>query len=410
MSDVDSGRTRNRGLRGRSLEVFSAFLKLGCTSFGGPIAHLGYFRDEFVLRRAWLTERDYAHIVGLCQFLPGPTSSQVGFALGLLRGGRFGAFLAWLGFTLPSALAMIAFAAGADRLGGTVATGILEGLKLVAVAVVAQAVWGMAITLCPDIRRAAIALAAGLTALVAAGSFGQIVALVAGAIAGLALCRGGGASSVGVIALPVSRRAGSASLFLFLILLLGLPLLAHLTASQALAMFDAFYRSGALVFGGGHVVLPLLEARVVEPGWINPSQFIAGYAAAQAVPGPLFTFAAYLGMSLDVPPTGLPGALLALVAIFLPGFLLVCGVAPFWNLFRTRPNVQAALHGVNAAVVGILAAALLSPVGTAAITGWPSLVLALVYGVLLIRFRLQPWIIVLIGAAVGAAMAHWLPF
>ncbi|MBX3538251.1 MAG: chromate efflux transporter [Chelatococcus sp.] len=407
MGNVDSGRVRDRQRWERSLEVFAAFLKLGCTSFGGPIAHLGYFRNEFVVRRGWLSEKDYADIVGLCQFLPGPTSSQVGFSLGLLRGGKLGAFLAWLGFTLPSALAMIAFAAGADRLGGTVATGILTGLKIVAVAVVAQAVWGMATTLCPDMRRAAIALAAGVIALFAAGSLGQIVALVAGAAAGLALCRDAGQSSVGVVALPVSRRAGGASLVLFLALLLGVPVVAYLTSSQALAMFDAFYRSGALVFGGGHVVLPLLEARVVEPGWIDPSQFIAGYAAAQAVPGPLFTFAAYLGMSLDTPPNGLPGALLALVAIFLPGFLLVGGVAPFWNSFRTRPTVRAALHGVNAAVVGILGAALISPIGTAAITGWEALALTLVYGALLIRYALQPWIIVLIGAAVGAAMAFY---
>ncbi|MBS7701020.1 MAG: chromate efflux transporter [Chelatococcus sp.] len=403
---MDIGQADDRTPRERVLEVFTAFLKLGCTSFGGPIAHLGYFRNEFVQRRAWLSEKDYADIVGLCQFLPGPTSSQVGFALGLLRGGGPGALLAWLGFTLPSALAMMAFAAGADRLGGPVATGVLAGLKLVAVAVVAQAVWGMALTLCPDIRRAAIAFAAGVVAALAAGSLGQIVALAAGAIAGLALCRRLGATSAGVVALPVSRQAGGTAIFLFLLLLLATPLIAHLTASHALAMFDAFYRSGALVFGGGHVVLPLLEARVVEPGWINPSEFIAGYAAAQAVPGPLFTFAAYLGMSLDVPPTGLAGAILALVAIFLPGFLLVGGIAPFWNLFRTRPHVQAALHGVNAAVVGILAAALVSPIATAAITGWASAALALAYGVLLIRYRLPPWIIVLMGAAVSATMAH----
>lgn len=273
-------------------EVFSSFLKLGLTSFGGPIAHLGYFRDELVVRRKWIGEAGYADLVALCQFLPGPASSQVGYALGLLRGGPLGGLAAWCAFTLPSALLLVAFAAGAAALGGTIGEGLIHGLKLVAVAVVAQAVWGMARTLVPDKERAGIALSAVLIVVFLAGSVGQIVAVVAGAVAGLWLCRKTVGPTEGYLAFTVSRRTGCTALALFLVLLLGLPFAAQLTGEQGLALVDAFYRSGALVFGGGHVVLPLLEAAVVRPGWISPDEFLAGYGAAQAVPGPLFTLGA----------------------------------------------------------------------------------------------------------------------
>ncbi len=281
--------------RGSAGEVFGAFLKLGFTSFGGPIAHLGYFREEFVARRRWLDDQAYADLVALCQFLPGPASSQVGFALGLMRGGPLGAAAAWTAFTLPSALALILFALGAASLTGPTAAGALQGLKLVAVAVVAQALWGMARSLCPNRERATIALAAVAVVVFAGGALGQVAAIVLGGLAGLALCRNGGTPSTRPLVFSLSRRTGLVSLAAFFALLFGLPLLVLAVAAPELAIFDAFYRAGALVFGGGHVVLPLLQAEVVPPGWVSGEAFLAGYGAAQAVPGPLFTFAAYLG-------------------------------------------------------------------------------------------------------------------
>jgi chromate transporter len=385
--------------------VARAFLKLGLTSFGGPIAHLGYFRDELVTRRKWIDEAGYADLVALCQFLPGPASSQVGFALGLLRGGPWGAFAAWAAFTLPSALVLLLFAFGATAFEGPLGSGLLHGLKVVAVAVVAQAVWGMARTLCPDRERAGIAVAAALTVLFVAGPVGQVAAIVMGGLAGLWLCRSAPATIVGHLAFPVSKRAGMAALALFLLLLILLPVVSIAVEAQGLALFDSFYRAGALVFGGGHVVLPLLKAEVVQPGWVSADAFLAGYGAAQAVPGPLFTFATYLGAAMGPEPNGLAGAAIGLVAIFLPGFLLLVGALPFWDAFRTRPVAQAAMRGTNAAVVGLLGAALYTPVWTSAILNPRDFALALVGFVLLTAWKAPPWVVVALTAVGGLGMA-----
>ncbi len=390
--------------KGRPGEVFAAFLKLGLTSFGGPVAHLGYFRDELVVRRRWIDEKGYADLVALCQFLPGPASSQVGFALGLLRAGPLGAAAAWTAFTLPSAILLVLFAFGASAFGGPIGSGIVHGLKVVAVAIVAQAVWGMARSLCPDKARASIALAAAIIVVAASGSTSQIAAIAAGALAGLLLCRTEGPAISGHMAFPVSRTAGATALALFIALLFGLPALAAATSSQGLAVFDTFYRAGSLVFGGGHVVLPLLEAGTVRTGWVSADQFLAGYGAAQAVPGPLFTFAAYLGAVLDQEPNGVAGAAVALVAIFLPGFLLLVGVIPYWDAFRARPAAQAVMRGANAAVVGILGAALYQPVWTSAITGPHEFALALTGFVLLTAWKAPPWTVVLVSAIGGVVI------
>lgn len=321
---------------GRPTEVFWAFLKLGLTSFGGPIAHLGYFRDELVLRRKWLDDKGYGDLVALCQFLPGPASSQVGFALGLMRGGPLGAFAAWTAFTLPSALILFAFAMAAAALDNPVGQGLLHGLKLVAVAVVAQAVWGMAKSLTPDRPRAGIALAA-VFAVTFGGTLGQLAAIFIGAVLGLALCRQLTAHSDTTISFGVSKSVGAMCLVVFFALLLALPLIAASVNSQGINLFDAFYRSGSLVFGGGHVVLPLLEAETVRPGWVSSGSFLAGYGVAQAVPGPLFTFAAYLGAIMGPTPNNMAGAAICLVAIFLPGFLLLVGALPFWSSLSSIP-------------------------------------------------------------------------
>lgn len=382
-------------------EVFRAFLKLGLTSFGGPIAHLGYFRDELVVRRRWIDEEGYADLVALCQFLPGPASSQVGFALGLLRGGAFGGLLAWAAFTLPSALILVAFAYGASALGGPVGIGIIAGLKIVAVAIVAQAVWGMARSLCPDRGRATIALVAVLIVVFVAGSWGQIAAILVGALAGFIMCRTGSAAVTGDFEFPVTRSTGVVCLSLFGILLIGLPLAASMLPSQTVAVFDAFYRAGALVFGGGHVVLPLLEQEVVQSGWISSEVFLAGYGAAQAVPGPLFTFAAYLGAVSGPEPNGILGAAIALIAVLLPGLLLLVGVIPFWNRFRTMASAQALMRGANAAVVGILGAALYDPVFTSAIVSPAAFALALTCFVLLMAWKAPPWLVVIVAAVGG---------
>jgi chromate transporter len=388
--------------RGSPGEVFAVFLKLGLTSFGGPIAHLGYFRDELVVRRKWLDETAYADLVALCQFLPGPASSQVGFSLGILRGnGLLGGLAAWFAFTMPSALILLAFAMGAAAFTGPVAEGFLHGLKLVAVAVVAQAIWGMSQTLTPDRTRAAIAVAAVGIVSFLAGSFGQIVAIVLGGCAGVWLCRGNAAPLSGHLSFPVTRRAGFVALVLFAALLLIPPVLVPATGSQALALFDAFYRSGALVFGGGHVVLPLLQAQVVAPGWVANEAFLAGYGLAQAVPGPLFTFAAYLGAVVIPPPNGVAGAAIALVAVLLPGMLLVYGMLPFWDALRTRPAAQAAMRGTNAAVVGILGAALYNPVWTSAVLTPRDFALALCGFLLLTLWKQPPWIVVVLLATAG---------
>lgn len=386
--------------------VFLTFLRLGLTSFGGPVAHIGYFRDEFVKRRGWLDETAYADLVALCQFLPGPASSQVGIAVGLTRAGLAGAGAAWLGFTMPSALALILFGYGVDTWRGLLDAGWLHGLKIVAVAVVAQAVWGMARNLTPD--RARITLAAGATLLTLAwpGSFGQILAIVAGGLVGW-LFLGNKASSEEPPPLPLRINHGTAvtAIAVFFLLLFGLPLLARTFPSHGLDLFTSFYRTGSLVFGGGHVVLPLLQSSVVPPGWVGNDAFLAGYGAAQAVPGPLFTFAAYLGTVMQPAPNGWLGGLLCLAAIFLPSFLLVIGALPFWHGLRRRAAVQAALRGVNAAVVGLLLAALYQPVWTSAIAAPADFGLALAAFVLLVFWQVPPWLVVLATALGGTGIA-----
>jgi chromate transporter len=386
-------------------EVFRVFLRLGLTSFGGPVAHLGYFRNELVLRRKWIDEPDYADLVALCQFLPGPASSQVGFALGLLRAGPLGGLAAWSAFTLPSAILLLLFAHGMPAITGRFDDGLLHGLKVVAVAVVAQAVWGMARSLCPDRERASIAVAAVLIVVFGAGSVGQIAAIAMGGLAGLWLCRGIPVAITGTLSFPVPRRAGLCAVALFVLLLVLLPLLSAATASHGITLFSSFYRSGALVFGGGHVILPLLQSVVVPPGWISRDLFLTGYGAAQAIPGPLFTFAAYLGAVMQPGPNGVAGAAICLVALFLPGLLLLIGALPFWDQFRTQPLAQAAMRGANASVVGILGVALYSPVWTSAILTPYDFALALVGFTLLTVWKAPPWLVVALVATGGIAMA-----
>ncbi|WP_170011375.1 chromate efflux transporter [Starkeya sp. ORNL1] len=388
---------------GSAREVLLAFVKLGLTSFGGPVAHLGYFRDAFVVRRQWLTEAAYADLVALCQFLPGPASSQVGMALGLMRAGPAGMAAAWLGFTLPSALLMLGFAYGVDSLGALTGVGWLAGLKAAAAAVVAHAVLGMAASLCPDRPRRTIALIGAAAAAVLPGAIGQVAVLIAGALAGLAFLRLPPRPAGEPLRVAVPRRAALAALALFAALLVGLPVLAQASGSAALHLADALYRAGALVFGGGHVVLPLIEAELVHPGGLTREAFLAGYGAVQAVPGPLFTFAAYVGAMMPSPPNGVIGAAIALVAIFLPSALLVYGALPFWARIAADRRAQDLLGGVNAAVVGLLGAAFWDPVVSAGVTSGRAFALALVAYLALALWRVPPWAVV-VGAAVAGAM------
>ena len=381
--------------------VFLVFLHLGLTSFGGPVAHLGYFREELVVRRRWLSERNYADLVALCQFLPGPASSQVGMALGLARAGYPGALAAWLGFTLPSAVALILFALGLAHWGDAVPAGLLHGLKVVAVAVVAQAVWGMARSLCPDAPRISLMAVAACAVLWWSSAWAQVLVLALAALVGLWTLAPGQGAAHEPLPIPVGRRAGMAWLALFVALLLGLPWAAAVFPHATLAVADAFYRAGSLVFGGGHVVLPLLQAELVPTGWVDQDTFLAGYGAAQAVPGPLFTFAAFLGASLQMGPQGVWGALVCLLAIFAPSFLLVAGALPFWEGLRAHPRMQAALAGVNVAVVGLLVAALYQPVWTSAIHTPQDVALALLAGVALMAWKLPPWLVVAACAGAG---------
>jgi len=390
---------------GSPLEVLLAFLKLGVSCFGGPIAHIGYFREEFVVRRRWLEEQAYADLVALCQFLPGPASSQTGFTLGLMRAGGLGGLAAWTGFTLPSAAIMVLFAYGAGSLGGTIGAGLLHGLKLVAVAIVAQAVSGMARTLCPDRGRASIAVMAALIILYSASSLAQIAAILAGAVCGPWLCRDAGQTSSGPMPATVSRRTGIAALAIALALLAGLPILRGLGLAPGVALFEAFYRSGALVFGGGHVVLPLLREAFVRPGWLGDDAFLAGYGAAQAVPGPLFTFAAYLGAVVNIAPHGLAGAALGLIGIFLPGLLILTAALPFWESLRNRPGARSIMAGVNAAVVGLLAAALYNPVWTNSVKSPGDFGIALTGFTLLTVWRAPPLAVVAVSAIAGMLLA-----
>ena len=382
--------------------VFLIFLRLGLTSFGGPIAYLGYFRDEFVTRRQWLTERSFADLVALCQFLPGPASSQVGIALGLSRSGYAGALAAWAGFTLPSAVALILFAQGIASYGDAMPSGVLHGLKVVAVAVVAQAVWGMARNLCPDAPRISIMAAATCFVLLVPSAWGQVGVIAIAAIIGLLLFRPLQGAANDPLPIVMRRRVGLLWLTLFFALLIGLPLMTAMFPNQTLAMVDAFYRAGSLVFGGGHVVLPLLQAEVVPSGWVS-NAFLAGYGAAQAVPGPLLTFAAFLGASINQIPTGWLGGMICLLAIFAPSFLLVVGALPFWERLRRNMRTQAALSGINAAVVGLLLAALYRPVWTSAVHAPQDFGLALVALVALMFWKLPPWLVV-----VGSGVGGWL--
>ncbi|WMD19706.1 chromate efflux transporter [Achromobacter seleniivolatilans] len=391
--------------RGSAVEVFGAFLKLGLTSFGGPIAHLGYFRSEFVERRRWLDDRSYSDLVALCQFLPGPASSQVGMALGLGRAGWLGLLAAWAGFTLPSAIALILFAFGIAEYQGLAQSGWVHGLKVVALAIVAQAVWGMAKSLCPDRPRAALAILAALLTMILPSAAGQIAAIMLAGLLGLWTLKisqpGGGQAH----SFPVSRKLGFVALLLFATPLVVLPLWAAATGSSTIALLEGVYRSGALVFGGGHVVLPLLQATVVPSGIVSNADFLAGYGAAQAVPGPLFTFSAYLGAAAHGPLHGWIGGLALLGTIFLPAFLMLVGALPFWEGLRHRAGIQTAMAGINAGVVGILVSALYDPMWTSAIHGKADFGLALVSFGLLIVGRVPPAIVVLLAGLAGWVMA-----
>lgn len=387
------------------VEVFTVALRLGLTSFGGPVAHLGYFREEYVRRRKWLDESTYADLVALCQFLPGPASSQVGIAIGILRAGLPGGLAAWLGFTLPSAIALVLVAYGLRGLNPTESGGVLHGLKIVAVAVVAQAVWGMARALAPDRPRATLAVLAAVAVVLVSGAAAQVAVIaVAGVIGWLVLPRTA-VSDATVVRVPIGRGLATAALVLFFALLVVLPLAERAAPGGTLTVVERFYRAGALVFGGGHVVLPLLYAEVVETGLLSDAAFVAGYGATQAVPGPLFTFAAYLGTVMRVGPGGIAGAAIALGAVFLPAFLLVIGALPFWDVLRRSGSAQAALAGVNAAVVGLLLAALYTPVWTSAIVAPLDFAIALCAFIALAVWRLPPWLVVVLTGLLGAMVS-----
>ena len=389
---------------GRVWEVLLVATRLGLTSFGGPIAHIGYFREEYVVRHGWLDEESFGELVALCQFLPGPASSQLGIAVGIRRAGTVGGFAAWLGFTLPSALALVLFAYGVHEFSGQ-AGDWLHGLKIVAVAVVALALWGMGRTLAPDRPRITIAVLATIVALVTAGIAAQLAVIAGAAALGLAFLRPAELRPKGMVGKQAGVRVGAVALAVFVVLLIALPVATRLTDDPLVAVADSFYRSGSLVFGGGHVVLPLLEAEVVPPGWVTKDEFIAGYGAAQAVPGPLFTFSSYLGTVMDVLTPRWLGGLLALAAVFAPSFLLVMGVLPFWERLRDVARIRQGLMGVNAAVVGLLLAALYDPVWTSAIETPEDFALAAAAFALLAFWKSLPWLVVLLTGAVGALLA-----
>jgi chromate transporter len=392
--------------QGSFLEVLWVSTRLGLTSFGGPIAHLGYFHGEYVKRRKWIDEQSYADLVALCQFLPGPASSQVSIAIGILRARFLGGLAAWIGFTLPSALALIAFAFGIGAFAGAGDAGWLHGLKVVAVAVVAQAVWGMARSLCPDRERATIAILASIFTLAWPSAIGQLSSIIIAGLVGAVIFPEQTSSSLSRTRFPIGKKPGLTAWVIFFALLVGLPFYRQIAPSHGLEVFDSFFRVGSLVFGGGHVVLPLLQTEVVGPGWVTNEQFVAGYGATQAVPGPLFTFSAYLGAVMSSEPNGWTGALLALVAIFLPSLLLVTGALPFWDLLRSVRMFQSALKGINAAVVGLLLAALYNPVWTSAIYSPADFGLGLVSFGLLMFWKWSPWLVVVLTAAGGEVIAR----
>ena len=397
-SSAGSGSSAGREPAAR---VFAAFLLLGLTSFGGPVAHIGYFRDAFVMRRRWIEDRAYADLVALCQMLPGPTSSQVGIGIGLAKAGLPGAVAAWIGFTFPSAVLMLAFGYGVAAYEEAIPPGALQGLKTVAAAVVAQAVWGMARMLCPDASRATVAVLAAIAAVLAPWVVTHVAIIAAGALVGLVFLRPSAGADRASLGIAVDKRLAILLLALFLALLVAFPILAAAWPVEALLLVDGFYRSASLVFGGGHVVLPLLRAEVVPPGWVSNETFIAGYGAAQAVPGPLFTFAAYLGAVAGIGPGGVLGGLLCLAAVFLPSFLLVVGALPFWEALRRLAPAERAMLGVNAAVVGLLAAAFYDPIWTGGIRTPADLALGLAAFVLLVFWKAPPWAVVILGALAG---------
>ncbi|TFE02120.1 chromate efflux transporter [Jeotgalibacillus salarius] len=382
--------------QGSLLEILLVSLRLGLTSFGGPIAHLGYFRDEYIQRRKWMTDKTYADLVALSQFLPGPASSQVGIGIGVMRGGLLGGLVSFIGFTMPSVIVLIIFAMIVSSFDVS-DTGWLQGLKIVAVAVVAHAIMGMAKNLTPDLQRKAMALLALSVTLLWQTTISQVVVIVIAGIAGFFLFKGDTSAQNPEFKFPVSKKLGATFLALFFALLAILPIAREITTANWIAMFDSFYRSGSLVFGGGHVVLPLLEREFVPTGWLTEEQFLAGYGAAQAVPGPLFTFAAYIGAVIG----GWQGGLLATAAIFLPAFLLILGALPFWNALRTNPKMKAAFMGVNAAVVGILISAFYFPIWTSSILEPIHFVLAAFLFSILVFWKLPPWVVVLTGAVAG---------
>ena len=402
---VETAATTVKPHEGSAWEVLVVFLRLGLTSFGGPIAHLGYFHDDLVVRRKWLEEKMYADLVALCQFLPGPASSQIGIAVGLSRAGYLGALAAWTGFTLPSAIALVLFAYGISAFGEALSSGWLHGLKVAAVAVVAQAVLSMMQSLAPDRERATLAVVAAALVLAVPTAWGQIGAILLGGLAGVTVLRTHAPTDHVAMPHAVSRAAAVVALVVFFAILVGLPLILAAFPNHSIQLFEAFYRAGSLVFGGGHVVLPLLQASVVPPGWVTNDAFLAGYGAAQAVPGPLFTFAAYLGAVMGPEPNGWPGAALCLIAVFLPSFLLVIGALPFWDDLRRQDWARSALRGINAAVVGLLLAALYNPVWTAGITSAADFALASAAFLLLFMWKTPPWLVVVLCAVGGGLIA-----
>jgi len=401
MAEIDHHPEQTADQKVPFLTVFWTFLKLGLTSFGGPVAHLGYFREEFVNNRKWLDDRTYADLVALCQFLPGPASSQVGIGVGLSKGGFLGAVAAWIGFTFPSAVIMILFGYGVMFSDNAIPSGMLQGLKLVAVAVVAQAVWGMAKSLCPDRSRASVAVLASIGVLMMPSALMQVGVIILGGLFGFIFLKSDQAADNNKLNIRIPRSVGMFLLVSFFVALFGLPILAEIYPSQTLSLIDSFYRAGSLVFGGGHVVLPLLQSEVVPTGWMNNDVFLAGYGAAQAVPGPLFTFAAYLGTVMTGEPNGVYGGIICLLAIFASSFLLVIGVLPYWDNLRRLSGMQSALMGVNAAVVGLLMAALYHPVWTSAVFRSMDLCLVLLAYIGLVFWKIPPWLMVILSALAG---------
>lgn len=388
----------------RLWEIFFSFLKLGLTSFGGPIAHIGYFREEFVTRKKWLSEQDYLDLVMLCQFLPGPASSQVGMALGMMRAHYLGALVAWIAFTMPSALLLIGFALSLHEWGAILPIGMIQALKIVAVAVIAQAVWGMAKALCNSISKTILMLLSASVLAYSTSIFSQILVIILGGLIGFFIFKSALTPSPSLTHLPLrlSKKAGILWGISFLLLLLLLPLLALISAQPGITLFDAFFRAGSLVFGGGHVVLPLLHSEVVPTGLVSADSFMAGYAAAQAMPGPLFTFAAFLGAAMLQGPTGIYGGLLALVAIFIPAFMVLAAILPFWHAVRASVSMQAVMAGVGASVVGILLSALYNPIWVYTIRSPLDFSLALLAFTALVYWKLSPWLVVLAGGVIGA--------